>query len=158
MLKLNFSSGLSVLSASPMRTFVNRLNRFGDSRFPIPFAWCLSLSYSQCRAAITGFVARLHSVIHPAGVQPLRRTLGARRRTHSPADGTFKRFRIGLRSLPWRRLLSLNRYSGALAGICCLCRLPHGEQFLSATLRQRRVWHLPSRLWNRNVVSQRKET
>ena len=94
------------LSAPPMRTFVNRLNRFGDFRFPIPFAWCLSLSYSQCRAAITGFVARLHSVIHPVGVQPLRRTRGARRGTHSPTDGTFKRFRIGLRSLPWRRLLS----------------------------------------------------
>mgnify|MGYP004474654943 CR=1 FL=1 len=57
-------------SVSPMRTKVNRLNRFGDFRFPAPLAWCMSLSYSQCRAAVDGFVARLHSIIHPAGVQP----------------------------------------------------------------------------------------
>ena len=43
---------------APMRTKVNRLNRFGDFRFPAPRAWCMSLSYSQCRAAVDGFVAR----------------------------------------------------------------------------------------------------
>ena len=129
------------LSASPMRTFVNRLNRFGDYRIPTPFAWCMSLSYSQCRAAVVDLVARLHSIIHPAGVQPLRRTRGARRRTHSPADGTFKRFRNGSRSLPWRRFLSL-RSSSVFARYCGLCRRPHGKQLFFTPLRQRHVWRV----------------
>ena len=116
--------------APPMRTKVNRLNRFGDFRFPAPLAWCMSLSYSQCRAAIDGFVTRLHSIIHPAGVQPSRRTRGARHGTHSPADGTFKRFRIGLRSSSWLRLLFLESPAGISAGIRGLCGRPHCRQLL----------------------------
>ena len=111
--------------APPMRTKVNRLNRF-----PASLAWCMSLSYSQCRAAVDGFVARLHSIIHPAGVQPSRRTRGARHGTHSPADGTFKRFRIGLRSSSWLRLLFLESPAGISAGIRGLCGRPHCRQLL----------------------------
>lgn len=99
----------------------------------------MSLSYSQCRAAVDGFVARLHSIIHPAGVQPLRRTHGAERRTHSPADGTFKRFRTGLRSSSWLRLLFLKSSAGISAGIRDLCGRPHCKQLLLAPPRQRHI-------------------
>ena len=117
--------------APPMRTKVNRLNRF-----PASLAWCMSLSYSQCRAAVDGFVARLHSIIHPAGGQPSRRTRGARHGTHSSADGTFKRFRIGLRSSSWLRLLFLESSAGISAGIRGLCGRPHCRQLLHTPPRR----------------------
>ena len=117
--------------APPMRTKVNRLNRF-----PASLAWCMSLSYSQCRAAVDGFVARLHSIIHPAGAQPSRRTRGARHGTHSPADGTFKRFRIGLRSSSWLRLLFLESPAGISAGIRGLWGRPHCRQLLRTPPRR----------------------
>ena len=96
--------------APPMRTKVNRLNRFGDFRFPAPLAWCMSLSYSQCRAAVDGFVARLHSIIHPAGCN-LRDALvvpGTGRthpRTgHSSVSGLDCGHRLGSASCSWNRL------------------------------------------------------
>ena len=125
--------------APPMRTKVNRLDRFGDFRFPAPRAWCMSLSYSQCRAAVDGFVARLHSIIHPAGVQPPRRTRGARHGTRSPADGTFRRFRIGLRSSSWLRLLFPEPSAGISAGIRGPCGRPHCRRLLLAPPRRRHI-------------------
>ena len=91
--------------APPMRTKVNRLNRF-----PASLAWCMSLSYSQCRAAVDGFVARLHSIIHPAGCN-LRDALvvpGTGRthpRTgHSSVSGLDCGHRLGSASCSWNRL------------------------------------------------------
>ena len=91
--------------APPMRTKVNRLNRF-----PAPLAWCMSLSYSQCRVAVDGFVARLHSIIHPAGCN-LRDALvvpGTGRthpRTgHSSVSGLDCGHRLGSASCSWNRL------------------------------------------------------